>query len=144
MAKIPRHIIAASLAQRSLGLVDTPRFAREVAAYLLDTGRTADLESLLRDIMQYRADHGIVEVIATSAHELTPEVQGDIDARIRELYPQARQVIVTPERDTSVVGGVRLQLANQQLDLSVRAKLNRFKQLTSAGSAESVISAGKE
>jgi F0F1-type ATP synthase delta subunit len=32
-----------------------------------------------------------------------------------------------------VIGGVRLSLANQQLDLSVESKLNKFKQLTAAG-----------
>jgi F0F1-type ATP synthase delta subunit len=127
---IPRHIIAASLAQRSLGSVDGPRFAQEIAAYLLSQHRTSQLESLLRDMMQYRADHGIVEVIATSAHPLDAPGKADIEAQVRQLYPEAMRVIITTEHDASVVGGVRLQLANQQLDLSVRAKLNRFKQLT--------------
>jgi F0F1-type ATP synthase delta subunit len=130
MAKIPRHIIAATLAQRSLGSIDEPRFAKEIASYLLDQRRTGELESLLRDIMQYRADHGIVEVIATSAHPLTAEIRTDIDRQIRAMYPEAKRIIITAEHDADVVGGVQLQLANQQLDLSVRAKLNRFKQLT--------------
>jgi len=130
---IPRHIIAATLAQRSLGSIDKPHFATEIAAYLIDTHRSGELESLLRDIMQYRADHGIVEVIAVSATPLQPNVKTEIETQIRQLYPQAKQVIITPEHDPIVVGGVRLQLANQQLDLSVRAKLNRFKQLTTAG-----------
>ena len=127
---IPRHIIAASLAQRSLGSVNGPRFASEIAAYLLSQHRTSELESLLRDMMQYRADHGTVEVIATSAHPLDTTGKADVEAQVRKLYPEAKRVIITAEHDASVVGGVRLQLANQQLDLSVRAKLNRFKQLT--------------
>jgi hypothetical protein len=133
MAKIPRHIIAASLAQRSLGSIDGPRFAEEIAAYLLSQHRTAELESLLRDIMQYRADHGIVEVIAVSAYPLTAESRNDIEQRIQALYPEAKRIIITAEHNADVVGGVQLQLANQQLDLSVRAKLNRFKQLTVKG-----------
>jgi F0F1-type ATP synthase delta subunit len=130
---IPRHIIASTLAERSLGSVDGAHFAEEIAAYLLSQHRTSELESLLRDIMQYRADQGIVEVIATSAHDLTTTVCADIEAQIRALYPEAKRVIITPEHDETVVGGVRLGLANQQLDLSVRAKLNRFKQLTAGG-----------
>ncbi len=130
---IPRHIIAATLAQRSLGSIDKPRFAKEIAAYLISQRRTGQLESLLRDMMQYRADHGIVEVIASSAHPLEPAAKTDIEKRVRRLYPEAKHVIITVEHDASLVGGVRLQLANQQLDLSVRAKLNRFKQLTTAG-----------
>ena len=128
--KTPRHIVAAALAQRSLGSVDTPKFAGEIAAYLMSERRTAELDSLLRDIMQYRADNGIVEVIAISAHPLTDQINKDIEVQIRELYPNAKQVIITPEHDANAVGGIRLELANQQLDLSVRNKLNLFKQLT--------------
>lgn len=132
--KTPRHQIAASLAERSLGGSLKPaEFSREVAAYLLAERRTGELNSLLRDIMQYRADKGIVEVIAVSAHELTESVKKDIEAQVRPLYPDAKRIIVSPEHDPNVVGGVRLELANEQLDLSIRGKLNRFKQLTAAG-----------
>ncbi len=128
--KIPRHVIASVLARKSLGKITQKQFAQQIAAYLLAERRTADLDSLLRDIMQDRANDGIVEVIATSAHDLTPALKTDIERRIRTLYPLAKQIIITPEHDASVIGGVRLNLANQQLDLSVRNKLNRFKQIT--------------
>jgi F0F1-type ATP synthase delta subunit len=128
--KTPRHVIAAALAQRSLGNVNTPKFATEIAAYLLGERRTSELDSLLRDIMQYRADNGIVEVIAISAHPLTAQINTDIEQQMRELYPNAKQIIITPEHDATAVGGIRLELANQQLDLTVRNKLNLFKQLT--------------
>lgn len=133
MAKIPRHTLAASLAKQSLGSVNAKQFSEHIAAYLIAERRTADLESLMRDVMQYRADNGIVEVVAVSAHDLTPEVRKDIEAQIKSAYPQAKQVIISEQHDSSVVGGVRLELANEQLDLSVRAKLNRFKQLTVTG-----------
>ena len=132
--KTPRHQIAASLAERSLGRsLQSAEVSREIAAYLLAERRTGELDSLLRDIMQYRADHGIVEVIAVSAHDLTDAVRTEIETQVRQLYPDAERIIVSPEHDPSVVGGVRLELANEQLDLSIRGKLNRFKQLTAAG-----------
>jgi F0F1-type ATP synthase delta subunit len=96
---LPRHVIAAALAERSLGPIDGPKF----------------------------------EVIAISAHTLNDGIKHDIEAQIRELYPEAERVIITPQHDTSAIGGVRLELANQQLDLSVRGKLNLFKQLTVQG-----------
>ena len=129
--KTPRHQVAAALAKRSLGSVNEPKFAKEIAAYLLTERRTSELNSLLRDVMQYRADKGIVEVTAHSAHPLTAGVRADIDKQIRTLYTTAKTVIIIERHDPSVVGGIRLELANQQLDLTVRAKLNRFKQLTS-------------
>lgn len=132
MAKLPRHELAAVLADKSLVGMGEKRFSREIAAYLLSEGRTGELDSLLRDIQQYRADHGIVEVLAVSAHELTDKVRRDIEVQVRELYPKAKKIIISPQHDPNVIGGIRLELANQQLDLSLRAKLNKFKQLTGA------------
>ena len=131
--KTPRHQVAAALAQRSLGSVNEPKFANEIAAYLLTEHRTGELDSLLRDVMQYRADHGVVEVSALSAHPIIASVRAAIMRQVKVLYPAAKQVVINEVPDATVVGGVRLEFANQQLDLSVRAKLNRFKQLTAQG-----------
>ena len=133
MAKTPRHDIAAVLGQRSLGRVNAKAFSEQIAAYLIESRRTADLEPLLRDIMQYRADQGIVEVVAVSAHSLNAEARTDVEARVKKAYPTAKQIIISEELQPGLVGGVRLEFPHQQLDVSVRAKLNRFKQLTTAG-----------
>lgn len=131
--KTPRRKIASLLAERSLKSgADAGKLSREIAAYLLQTGRTGELSSLLRDVQQIRAEHGIVEVMAATAHELSAAARKDIEAYIRQLYPDAQQIIISEVRDADVIGGVRLELANQQLDLSVRGKLNRFKQRASA------------
>lgn len=132
--KTPRHLVAEQLAKRTLAPgLKTTHFSREIAAYLLETGRTGELESLLRDIIQVRAEHGIVEVVAVSAHSLTAKLQADIKHEVRKQYPHAKQVVIAEQLDPSVVAGVRLELPSEQLDLSVRNKLNRFKQLTTAG-----------
>lgn len=128
--KTPRHIVAATLAKKSLGSVKSDTFAKEIAAYLMAERRVSELDSIIRDIIQYRADHGIVEVVALSAHPLTDEIRKQIEIQTRQLYPEAKQVIISYQHEPSVVGGVRLEVGNQQLDLSVRNKLNLFKQLT--------------
>ncbi len=130
--KIPRHKVAAVLAKRSLGTINAAQFGHEIAAYLLSDGRVHELDSLMRDIMQYRADQGTLEVIATSAHPLNDIVRADIRTQIRELYPAAKNIIISEQSDENIIGGVKLELANQQLDVSVRAKLNQFKQLTTS------------
>ncbi|HET9174342.1 MAG TPA: F0F1 ATP synthase subunit delta [Candidatus Saccharimonadales bacterium] len=132
MSKVSRLQLADVIVQR-FGSLSTAQLAEEIAAYLLETGRVSDLESLLRDIMQLRAERGVVEVLASSAHDLSPKDKQDIEAQIRELYPAAQTIIVSEERDATIIGGVRLELANQQLDLSVRSSLNKFKQLVNAG-----------
>lgn len=129
--KEPTHQVARVLVKRTAAPnFDEKKFAREVAAYLLDTGRTGQLNSLARDMVKERVLDGIVEVTAVSAHVLTDAVRADIRAQVEQLYPNAKQIIINDRVDANVVGGVRLEFPEQQLDLSVRNKLNRFKALT--------------
>ena len=131
--KTPRTRIASVIADRTLRQGASAQLSSEVAAYLLAERRVSELDSILRDVQAGWAAAGHVEVIATSAHALTAEVKADITNQVTALYPDAKRVIVTEAHDPEVIGGVRLELANQQLDLSVEAKLNKFKQLTSKG-----------
>lgn len=131
--KQPRTKIARLVADRTLKAGSSKQLAREVAAYLLSERRVSELNSLLRDVQADWADAGFVEVIAASAHPLTVGVKTDIAAQVKAVFPKAEQVIVTEVHDPEVIGGVRLSFANRQLDLSVEAKLNKFKQLTTAG-----------
>jgi F0F1-type ATP synthase delta subunit len=132
--KVSRHKIATVLSNQTFkpGL-DVAMFSREVAAYLLDTGRTSELSSLLRDVVQNRAEQGVVEVTAVSAHTLDDTARADIEQEARKQYKYAKQIIIHEVIDLTVIGGVRLEFPTEQLDLSIRYRLNRFKQLTSAG-----------
>jgi F0F1-type ATP synthase delta subunit len=131
--KVARHTLAKVIADR-LTAADEQQLAREAAAYLITERRAGELSSLVRDMEQLRADQdGVVELTAVSAHQLSPTVINDIKAKIRQAYPAAKDFIINEQLDENVVGGVRLELANQQLDLSVRNKLNVFKQLTTQG-----------
>ncbi len=131
--KLSRRTVATALATRSLDLSNPDamqELGREIAAYLLAERRTGELDSLLRDIMQYRADHGIVEVTAVSAFDLSVESRDDIEREIRQLYPEVRQIIISPRIDPDVIGGVKLEFANARLDLSIQSKLNRLRSRT--------------
>lgn len=128
-----RLALAAGLTDKIQSGADAATLSREIAAYLLSEGRVGELDSLMRDIQAARAERGVVEVLAASAHQLDPEVKNDIEAMVHNVFPDAKKVIVTEVIDPEVIGGVRLSFAHQQLDLSVKAKLNKFKQLTSAG-----------
>lgn len=131
--KTPRTDISSTISSRTLKGEDPVKLGREVAAYLLKERRVNELDSIMRDVQADRAEAGIVEVIASSAHKLDQPTKNDIARKIKSIYPNAKQVIVTESHDPEVIGGVRLSLANQQLDLSVEAKLNKFKQLTATG-----------
>lgn len=130
--KQPRTRLSKVIADRTLHDGVHKDFVTEIAAYLITEKRTADLESVLRDIQASWAQAGHVEVVAASAHALTEPVRGEVKSEIRKLYPDAKDIIITEERDPEVIGGVRLKVANQQLDLTLEYKLNKFKQLTAA------------
>ncbi|HSX07087.1 MAG TPA: F0F1 ATP synthase subunit delta [Candidatus Saccharimonadia bacterium] len=142
MTKVSRRVLAEAVAAH-LYFTDvhkTPEYVRDreeyirsVASYLLETRRTGELDSILRDISTDWARVGYVEVLARSVHSLDDAARQDIIAQVKPLYPDAEQVVVTEIVDPTVVGGVRLSVADKQLDLSVEAKLNKFKQLVRAG-----------
>jgi F0F1-type ATP synthase delta subunit len=131
--KQSRTRISQTIADRTIKGSSGKDVSKQVAAYLLTEHRVNDLSSILRDVQQDWANEGHVEVLAASAHPLTVAIKADISKEIQRLYPTAKKVIVTEVYDPEIIGSVKLSLANQQLDMSVEAKLNRFKQLTTAG-----------
>lgn len=126
--KAPRTRLARLIADSTLKQGVSKRFDREIAAYLLSESRTSELDSLLRDVQADWASAGHVEVMARSAYPLTSAIRADIQREVKKVHPEARQIVINEINDPEVVGGVRLNLPNRQLDLSVRSKLNRFKQ----------------
>jgi F0F1-type ATP synthase delta subunit len=127
--KIPRNILVPILAELS-GKLPAKKLADEVAGYLLGENRTGELDSIVRDLVDYRAEHGIVEVNAVSAHQITESALKEVRQNVRKLYPNAHQIIINQRLDGEQIGGVRLEFPGRQLDLSLRAKINEFKQLT--------------
>jgi F0F1-type ATP synthase delta subunit len=127
--KVSRTRIASVIAEDSLKKGFSKSEARAIAAYLLSTRRSTELDSLLRDIRDTWAQHGFVEVTATCAHELSPQVRKDVAAEVRKLYPNAKHIEIVEKYDPSIVGGVRVEFANRQLDLSIQNELNKFKTL---------------
>lgn len=130
---IPRSDLAAVLGERTLHVRDVRTLAGAIAAYLLEERRTADLESLIRDIMQYRLDHGIVEADVISARELPEHVMKDVRDILGKEYPHAKEIDLDTDIKPEVIGGVRIELPNEQIDMTVKAKLDTFKRLTSGG-----------
>ena len=134
--KISRRQLAEVIGRQSLGVSDPKQLARVVAAYLMDhAASSADrysgsLDSLMRDVMRYRMEHGVIEAVVVSAHGLNPVVLADISDLLRKEYPVAKSVVLRETIDPQVIGGVRLQLPNQQLDMTVKAKLNTLRRLT--------------
>lgn len=132
MQAVTRKELAEIIGEKTLHLRGRGNLARSVAAYAAsEPGSIKDVDSLVRDIMQYRLERGLVEAVAVSAHELSPAVIKDIEDLLKDHFPNAKSVLVDTRLDESVVGGVRIELPQETLDLSVRSKLNTLKRLVS-------------
>lgn len=129
--KRSRHLLAQAIADKTLHIKDESRLAKEIAAYLLHEGMVNELDSLLRDVIAIRAEHGLVEAEAISAHELSDTDLNDVRAMLHTYYPGAKAIKIHERIDTNLIGGVKLQMPHQQLDESVRAQMSKFKYLTS-------------
>ena len=112
------------------------KLAREVAAYLLDARTTCELDPLLRDVWADYADQGYMEVIAVSAHPLEPKALSDIKLKIRKLYPNAKQIIVTPQLDPSMLVVSGWNFPQRPTRPNRSQPIDPFKQLTTAGKNE--------
>lgn len=110
---------------------DQKKIAKKIAAYLIENGRTSELNSLSRDVVQARKSRdSIVELTAVSSHRLSASQIEEIKRTVLKISPNAKKININERIDRSVIGGVRLEFANHLLDLSVSAKLNKLKQLT--------------
>ena len=129
MQTVTRKELAEVIGDKTLHISDKDKLVKSIAAYVATESRYIDLNSLTRDVMQYRLDHGIVEAIAWSAHPIDARVIKDIKDLLKEHFPNAKKVLVDSKIDESLVGGIRIELPQEGLDLSVKSKLNLFKRL---------------
>ena len=81
---------------------------------------------------RYNRDHDIIDVCAVSAVPLT-EAQA---ARLREKLEAKckKHVELTVRTDVSLLGGIRLELPDRQLDGTVQSHLNQIQQLLESSS----------
>ena len=107
---------------------DPKELAKYVAGYLIDSGKSAEVNSLVRDVMESRAEEsGYVELETSSAYPLTPEQKTEIEKIARQQYPGAKDIVIHHTVDPKSIGGVNISFPHSQLDLSVRTKLNRLR-----------------
>ncbi len=91
--KLSRSRLAQVLAERyTRPGADVARLNQEVAAYLLAEKRSGELDSLLRDMEQYRADHdGVVEAKAVSAFPISDATRAEIKAKTSVGIPGSKR-----------------------------------------------------
>lgn len=122
---MPGRISRRKLAQYTAdGLVkgEAKKALGELAAFLVETRRTDELELLVRDIEQELADRGVVVADITTAHPLSESLKNDIKKMVGGKTLQVRETI-----DESVLGGVRVDIPGKRFDGTIRRKLTALK-----------------
>lgn len=130
MDRVTRTELARVIGDKTLDNFDQEAVAQALAGYLLSEHKASvDLDSLMRDVMQYRLERGYIEATAVSAHDLSDEVLEDIKSLVKDHFPDSKSIVINTKTDDNLVGGVRLDFPMESLDLSVRSKLTTFKEL---------------
>lgn len=99
----------------------------KIASYLVDNKLTLDLESIMRDVMVAREKNGIFEVSLTTAHAISQTQEQAIIDFIKQVIPEAKEVILDKNVEPALLGGFRIESANYLIDRSLKAKLNYIK-----------------
>ncbi len=102
--------------------VVSARILEEVAAYLVDTGRTREVELLARTIEDELAAQGIVVATVTSAAPLDVALRDAIKKRIGAKSVELREVV-----DPNVLGGVRIEMPGSRLDATISRKITMLR-----------------
>ena len=122
MAKISTLELAKYAVDQMESGVDVSGIASHISAFLVDERRTRDAGEVLRAIDAELEKRGRNHVTITSAHEVSDEVKSQLAKLLGADKPMYTEII-----DESVIGGVRAQSGEKQIDLTVKAKLARFK-----------------
>jgi F0F1-type ATP synthase delta subunit len=126
MATLSRRKLADRAASRLKAGDSKREVLQELAAYLIDTHRTGEAELVVRDIETRLTLNGVIVGTVVSARELTAAAKKDIEALIKHQYGEKSQVMLRERVDESLIGGIRLELPDRQMDASVKAKLEKL------------------
>lgn len=128
-----RHEIARQIAEKTMRISDTQVLSKAIAEYLVSENLSGELDAILREVINYRAKSGYIETVAVSANPLSKADLDDIDKLLRQEYPDAEHFVIDQRIDPTVVGGVKLEMPGEQLDLTLSKKLSAFKRLAAIG-----------
>lgn len=121
-ARVSRRKIALYVTQQLLSGAKPKAVMKELAAFLIETRRTRELDLVIRDIEGELAANGIVVADVLSAYPLADELKKEVARLVGAKDLQLRETI-----DPSVLGGMRVSVPGQRFDGTIRHKLEALK-----------------
>jgi F0F1-type ATP synthase delta subunit len=126
MAKLSRRKLAMNAASRLANGEPKDGVLRDVAAYLIESGRKREADLVVRDIEAMMLGEGTALATVTSARPLSTDSRRALESFVEQSGPAIERVILREQIDESLIGGVKLELPGSQLDTSVKAKLDKI------------------
>lgn len=99
---------------------------REVAAYLVESHRTHEARLVVRDIESALARRGVVVAHVASAHALDEPEKASVEELLRSAF-NARQLYLDESVQPELLGGIKVEAADKELDASLRRRLQQLK-----------------
>jgi F-type H+-transporting ATPase subunit delta len=98
----------------------------QLAAFLIESKRTKELDLIVKDIEFYLAQKGIVRTTIVSAHELTEDAKKALSAFVKQ-ETGASQVSLSSHVDPTVIGGVKISTPGREVDQTIARQLTVLK-----------------
>lgn len=99
---------------------------KQLAAYLVETRRTKELNLIVRDVADILADRGIMTGTLTSAFELDAVAKKAIETSVAK-QTGATQVSLAHEIDASLIGGYKVSLPGREINRTIAQQLTTLK-----------------
>jgi F0F1-type ATP synthase delta subunit len=99
---------------------------KQLAAYLVETRRTKELDMIVRDINFFLSEVGITSATITSAYDLSTETKKAIEKFI-VAKTKSSEVAIEAQVDPTVLGGVKISLPGYELDQTIAHQLTVLK-----------------
>ncbi len=88
-------------------------------------GKTAPILMSLQKIINKK--EGIVEVTTKSGKDLSPHAKHELKEELSKRY-KAKEIILNEKVDKSILGGVRIEVNDEVIDLTLNNKVNKLQE----------------
>lgn len=127
--KVSRRRVTTTLIDMLASGTSTAHVAEVLAAYLVETRQTRNLDLYLRDLELAIAQRfGIVTTYVYSASVLSRQIKSKVEQLVK-AHTSAKAVEMIEEKDPSLIGGIVVKTADAELDGSVRTKLRNLRSI---------------
>ena len=124
--KLSRRKISKYIASQLLSGQNSKIPVRQLAAFLIDSGRVNESDHIARDIEMELAMNGHLVAKVTTAGNLSDTLQGFIKKQLLQTEDMS-SIEINHQKDESVIAGIRIDMPGKRLDQTVSKKLSQLR-----------------